>query len=143
MNWGHYLFGYSGRLNRAKYWLWVLLYMIASIVVTLIGLAAGDMVGGILQVIFAIVGFITALAVTAKRLHDRNKSAAWLLVFALLPTVLIIIAAIEVERRDAMNRPYPSPRSVDRTRSERWRIDVDDVPGGCDPPEPSRVGMTF
>jgi uncharacterized membrane protein YhaH (DUF805 family) len=39
-----------------------------------------------------ILGLYIGLAVTAKRLHDRNKSAWWLLVFIALPFVLQIPA---------------------------------------------------
>jgi uncharacterized membrane protein YhaH (DUF805 family) len=90
MDWGHLLFGFRGRINRAKYWLWVLLYFIAAIVVSvIIYLIDSPIFGGILQVAFSIVVIITALAVTTKRLHDRSKSAWWLLVFWLVPSILL------------------------------------------------------
>lgn len=111
MNWGHYLFSFSGRINRAKIWLFVLLGIVfwivsAAAIVTAFGLGhiqnvihhtepatvlTGNAVAlavcwlvglGYLVLIFS--GF----AVIVKRLHDRNKSAWWLLVFYLLPIVL-------------------------------------------------------
>ena len=88
MDWGHFLFGFGGRINRAKYWVWILIYVVASLILGIVGHAAGPQINAILQVLFGIVGLIVSLAVAAKRLHDRNKSAAWLLVFMVLPLLL-------------------------------------------------------
>ena len=93
MNWGHFLFGFAGRINRAKYWLWVLLYFIAAIIIAAVVYAAHAsnalLIGGIIQVGFSIAAFVSSLAVMTKRLHDRHKSAWWLLVFMLVPSVLL------------------------------------------------------
>ena len=94
MNWGHFLFGFSGRINRAKFWLWILLYIIAAIVVGgLIYAVNSSTVDAIAPAAFGLIAFITGLAVYTKRLHDRNKSAWWLLVFWVLPTALVLIGA--------------------------------------------------
>jgi uncharacterized membrane protein YhaH (DUF805 family) len=89
MDWGNYLFSFDGRINRAKYWLMVL------ISVLVMGVVIGILFGmGFAMVSFIIAGIIylgllyCAIAVGAKRLHDRNKSAWWLLVFYLVPNVL-------------------------------------------------------
>lgn len=90
MDWGHFLFGFSGRINRAKYWLWLLLYMIAAFILGIIMYAVNSaVIGGIIQFVFGVAVFISSLAVMTKRLHDRNKSAVWLLIFVLAPSVLL------------------------------------------------------
>lgn len=90
MSWGHYLFGFSGRINRAKYWLWVLVYLGAAIVVAIVVYAVHSAIlGGILNLAFTIAALVSSLAIVSKRLHDRNKSAWWILLFYLLPTVLM------------------------------------------------------
>jgi uncharacterized membrane protein YhaH (DUF805 family) len=98
MSWGHLLFGFSGRLNRAKYWLWILIYLIAVAVVTGATYAINSpAAGGIVDLVFSIVAFISSLAVMTKRLHDRNKSAWWLLIFVLIPSILLsagIVASV-------------------------------------------------
>jgi uncharacterized membrane protein YhaH (DUF805 family) len=98
MSWGHFLFGFSGRLNRAKYWLWILIYFIAVAVVSAVIYAINSpMAGGIVQLVFSIVALISSLAVVTKRLHDRNKSAWWLLIFVLIPSLLLgagIVASV-------------------------------------------------
>jgi len=90
MNWGHYLFGFSGRINRAKYWLWILLYVIAAIIAAAVIYAINSpMAGNIVQLVFSIAAFVSSLAIVTKRLHDRAKSAWWLLLYVLIPTILL------------------------------------------------------
>jgi uncharacterized membrane protein YhaH (DUF805 family) len=98
MNWGWFLFGFSGRINRAKYWLWILLYIVAAVVVGGIVYAISDqdspgmaLLAGLLQLAFGVAVFVSSLAVITKRLHDRDKSAWWLLLFVLVPTVLLAV----------------------------------------------------
>ncbi len=84
------LFGFSGRINRAKYWIVSLIYLVLTVVAAVV-LAT---VLGFGAAFFAVVGIIylvlviSGVAVAIKRLHDRNKSGWWLLVFYLLPAVL-------------------------------------------------------
>lgn len=85
------LFSFDGRINRAKWWLAVLIYVIAAIVVTIIAsivTAIVPIVGIVLFVIYGIVALISGIAVGVKRLHDRGKSGLWLLVFYLVPGAL-------------------------------------------------------
>jgi len=112
---GHYLFSFSGRINRAKQWAILLVGLVFGI---LIQVAFATLVGwGAVQSAFQnktpLMDFIAMpqfhsfllavgiiylvmiyihLAVMTKRLHDRNKSAWWILVFALLPLLLNIPA---------------------------------------------------
>ena len=94
MNWSNYLFSFNGRVNRAKWWLfilicigWVLVSMVISMVFMSIspGLAG---IWGILSLLVWLVLLFAYFAVGAKRCHDRNKSAWWLLLFYVVPLVL-------------------------------------------------------
>jgi len=105
MNWRTLAFSFRGRLNRAKYWLVLLIGMVISAVCVgvegayMSGLQMGiygDASGGII----ALIGVMTiillfvlwsSLAIGCKRLHDRNKSAVWLVLFWLAPSVLYAI----------------------------------------------------
>jgi uncharacterized membrane protein YhaH (DUF805 family) len=90
IDWGNFLFSFNGRLNRAKYWLWVLIYVVVAIVVGVIVYAIdAPMITGILNFAVGIALLVSGLAIATKRLHDRGKSAWWLLVFYLVPGVLI------------------------------------------------------
>jgi uncharacterized membrane protein YhaH (DUF805 family) len=98
------LFSYQGRINRAKYWLALVIYAVIFIVLVALGfimlgngidaegLVAGLISKGIgfflIALIVMIVMIVSGVFVGIKRLHDRDKSAWWMLVFYLLPAVL-------------------------------------------------------
>ena len=84
MDWKALLFGFDGRINRAKYWL-SLLVISGVAVIGMIGAFTIGIGSGLFIFInpFVIIGFVLAawisLATAAKRLHDRNKSGWWLI----------------------------------------------------------------
>ena len=89
------LFSFQGRLNRKPYWMTAIATMVIIIVLLLLALIlirehrfefAGLTLT--LLVILYIPLIWIGLAIGAKRLHDRDKSAWWLLVFYALPTIL-------------------------------------------------------
>ena len=92
MDWGQILFSFTGRINRAKYWLAALFYFVALLVLVAVAFAAGISAGiGTMMVILVLIYIpflISSLAVAVKRLHDRNKSGWWLLLFYLVPAIL-------------------------------------------------------
>jgi len=95
MNVAQLFFSFTGRINRAKYWAAIVVFIIIAMIsfaVAYIGeeTPALHVLGFIIDVALLIAG----LAVGAKRLHDRDKSAWWLLVFYILPSVLIIIGSL-------------------------------------------------
>lgn len=107
---GHLLFGFSGRTNRAKMWLFLLIALIAWTVVIIAAVAMigpehfssgatlseaetqklimSSMGAVALVCIFLLIALWVSLAVVVKRLHDRNKSGWWVLVFLFLPGFL-------------------------------------------------------
>jgi uncharacterized membrane protein YhaH (DUF805 family) len=73
---------FSGRAVRSEYWFWVLFTVIGSIVAMIIDAAvlgyspgAASPIAGI----FDLVTFLPSLAVGARRLHDTDRTAWWLL----------------------------------------------------------------
>ena len=86
-----FMFGASGRINRAKYWLSVVKFSIAGLLAAVILFNAAD-IAAPLFIIVAVLVFIPWLlwgfSITTERLHDRDKSAWWLVVFYLVPGVL-------------------------------------------------------
>jgi uncharacterized membrane protein YhaH (DUF805 family) len=89
------LFSFQGRLNRKPYWMTVIATMVIIIVLLLFALIlirehrfefAGLTLA--LLVILYIPLIWIGLAIGAKRLHDRDKSAWWLLVFYAAPGIL-------------------------------------------------------
>lgn len=106
MDWTTLLFGFKGRINRAKFWLACLIYtivmvaLLAFIILSLGGVdkdRIGDIIGtGLLFVAVGAVVFIvllwSSLATAIKRLHDRGKSAWWVLLFWILPGLIGAVA---------------------------------------------------
>jgi|SRR6266702_7665287 uncharacterized membrane protein YhaH (DUF805 family) len=89
------LFSFQGRLNRKPYWMTAIATMVIIIVLLLLALIlirehrfefAGLTLT--LLVILYIPLIWIGLAIGAKRLHDRDKSAWWLLVFYAAPGIL-------------------------------------------------------
>ena len=118
-----YLFSFSGRINRAKIWLFILVTLLWEIVIGLVavfGLSwtkflgevhAGesgaaklgmtmpwpDPVKGVGLIALGVIALLVLLYVVAlfavytKRLHDRNKSAWWLIPFVVIPWGLSVL----------------------------------------------------
>jgi uncharacterized membrane protein YhaH (DUF805 family) len=112
----HLLFGFSGRINRGRFWLgvllWIVFWIIAFIVILVAGLAilGVNITNGslpntdepakivklildyvvlfILLAAFSIASWVSGLAIGIKRLHDRDKSGWWIVLFYVLPPFL-------------------------------------------------------
>ena len=106
------LFSFKGRINRAKFWMGRLLMIVVpcACIVGLIYSGAGE-VGSVILYPLGIFWFWAGLAVAAKRWHDRNKSAWWILI-ELIPIIGPIWAFVELGFRkgtDGPNRFGPDP----------------------------------
>jgi len=114
MDWTWYLFSFKGRINRAKFWLAGLIIVCWMIVLAMIVVAFGARRFGFsVEDIFKVVDpdtyrrlssadlpliiakvigtplFTWVFAATAiKRLHDRDKTAWWVLPFFVLPGLI-------------------------------------------------------
>jgi uncharacterized membrane protein YhaH (DUF805 family) len=89
MDWRAYLFSFKGRVNRVAYWrlailsgLFVAVLFAGSYVLASAGLPAW------LPLLLLPFLLVPAVSVPVKRLHDRNKSGWWLLVFSGAPFAL-------------------------------------------------------
>lgn len=83
------LFTFEGRINRAKYWIAAIVYTSMMIAVAGFGFFSGfSMLFLVLTAIIFIAMIVSGIAIGIKRLHDRDKSAWWLLVFYLVPPLL-------------------------------------------------------
>lgn len=101
MDWASFLFSSRGRIGRAKYWLTAVIYIAAWVFFLLVAFIA---LGNNIENAFSFAGVGIALWIAAtiltlamtwssiaigmKRLHDRDKSGWWILVFLLGPTLL-------------------------------------------------------
>ncbi len=105
MDWGHYLFSFNGRSNRAKQWLFIVLFLVPAFiyeefVTKFLGVSwrqighafSGDGLASpvgrnvmLLMTPFWLITAIPTLAVGIKRLHDRNKSGWWIILLVYAP----------------------------------------------------------
>jgi uncharacterized membrane protein YhaH (DUF805 family) len=104
MTWKNYLFSFSGRINRAKYWQIIIIYVLVVAVPlallmfvdvllksTPIGLIITKITGIFFFLLVAFMLYVS-IAIFFKRLHDRNKGGWWIVPFAILPGILNGIA---------------------------------------------------
>ena len=95
MDLGNLLFSFEGRINRGKFWLAVLIYIAVSIVVGILAFASGsDTTATLLTSVINLVTFVSGLFVAIKRLHDRDKSGWWLVLFYFAPSILFGIGLV-------------------------------------------------
>lgn len=125
---------FSGRARRKEYWLfWLLLIMIELVFFTLISLAGGNDSTGqfspaamgvaLIFVIIFVAMIVPSLAVMARRLHDINHSAWWMLI-AFVPglgaLVLFVFSVLPGTTGD--NRFGPDPKADEDIGLEREPI---------------------
>ena len=81
-------FCFNGRAGRAEFWLFFLAVFIVN---TILGFV--PKIGGILGLVWALGMLLPTLGVTARRLHDRNKSG-WMILVSLIPLIGTLILLI-------------------------------------------------
>lgn len=123
---------FSGRSQRKEYWMFLLFIFIGSFVLStldsLLGLggsassysthgpgmfmAGSRMNGGVLNAIFSLGILVPSIAVTARRLHDIDKSGWWMLI-AIIPLIGWIIAIVWycTDGTRGPNRFGPDPKA--------------------------------
>ncbi|WP_330333680.1 DUF805 domain-containing protein [Streptomyces sp. NBC_00536] len=99
---------FSGRSRRQEFWMFALINIAVSIVVGIIDTALGA--GSILSGLYSLAILLPALGLGARRLHDTNKSALFLLLY-LIPLLgwiaLIVLFAIEGDAQPNQYGPNP------------------------------------
>ena len=92
MDFGSLLFSFRGRINRAKWWLSVLVVFVIAIVVNVLSAVfSSGAIATILGLVYLVLWIWISLAAGTKRLHDLNRSGAWLVLFIGAPILLFII----------------------------------------------------
>lgn len=99
MDWKYLLTIFDGRINRAKFWagvaVLIVIGIIANILDAMLGLDIGGYGVGVLGIIVTIASVYFALALYAKRWHDRDKSGWWSLI-ALVPFIGAVWMLVEL-----------------------------------------------
>ena len=89
---------FKGRERRRAYWMFVLVNLIITVVLScidniFIDINSGIFVNGVLSTIYGIFIFLPSLAITVRRLHDTGRSGWWVLI-ELIPIVGFIIILV-------------------------------------------------
>ncbi len=115
MDWKYLFTSFDGRINRAKLWagvgVLVAVSIVASIIDAILGLQLGESGLGVVSLIVAIASIYFALALYAKRWHDRDKSGWWSLI-GIVPILGVIWMIVELgilEGVKGANRYGPDP----------------------------------
>jgi uncharacterized membrane protein YhaH (DUF805 family) len=91
MDFKYLFFSFEGRINRAKFWLASLMmaaiYMVTNFMI-MFAIGLDQPLTTALALVTMIAGIWPIFALYVKRLHDRDKSAWWLLVFFAAPLVI-------------------------------------------------------
>ncbi len=80
---------FDGRASRSEFWWWSLFTFLAS--------AAAGLISGTLSQLFSLAVLLPSLAVSARRLHDTDRSA-WFLLLWFIPVfgwIVLLIWAIQ------------------------------------------------
>ena len=102
--------GFSGRASRSEFWYFELFAVVLSIAGSIID--PTGVVGGLISLAL----LLPSLAVTARRLHDTNRSGWWILI-AFIPLVGIIVLIVWWATRGGpdANRFGPPPFGASTT----------------------------
>jgi uncharacterized membrane protein YhaH (DUF805 family) len=101
---------FSGRASRSEYWFWTLF-------ATLVSGAAGIIDAGIaastgyspFSTIVSVALFLPGLAVSARRLHDLDRTAWWLLILLTIIGAILLLVWDCMKGTDGPNRFGPDP----------------------------------
>ena len=75
---------FSGRASRSEFWYWTLFAILVAIASGIIDRALIESEYGLLQPLTSLALLLPGLAVAARRLHDLNQSAWWLLLYVFI-----------------------------------------------------------
>jgi uncharacterized membrane protein YhaH (DUF805 family) len=102
---------FSGRTPRSGYWFWTLFVVLVSLVAKIVDFGlTGDPRGGLVAGIVSLILIIPGIAISVRRLHDRDKSG-WFFLLCLIPIVGWIILLVWYCQRGTTgtNRFGPDP----------------------------------
>ena len=106
----HYV-TFSGRACRSEYWFWVLFAAIGGLLTAALDAAIFGYHSGVspFNGIFDLVIFLPGLAVAARRLHDIDRTAWWLLILLTGIGAILLIVWYCLKGTSGPNRFGPDP----------------------------------
>jgi uncharacterized membrane protein YhaH (DUF805 family) len=100
---------FDGRARREEYWMYFLFYILIYIGIGIVGYMIHMM---FLDSIFSLALLIPSIAVTARRLHDINRSGWWQLI-GIIPIIgwIIVIIWYATDSNSGSNQYGPNPKA--------------------------------
>lgn len=103
---------FSGRARRTEYWMFVLCNVIVMLLLSMVD----KLIGGdkeLISSIYSLAVLLPSLAVAARRLHDTDRSAWWLLL-GLIPIIgtLVLIYFMVCNGQQGPNRFGDDPKAA-------------------------------
>ncbi|MFQ1921527.1 DUF805 domain-containing protein [Aeromonas veronii] len=103
---------FSGRARRTEYWMFVLCNVIVMLLLGMVD----KLIGGnneLISSIYSLAVLLPSLAVAARRLHDTDRSAWWLLL-GLIPIIgtLVLIYFMVSNGQQGPNRFGDDPKAA-------------------------------
>lgn len=100
---------FDGRDTRQQYWMYVLFYFIFAVVAGILDAVLGI---ELLSVIYALAVLVPSISITARRLHDTDRSGWWQLI-SLIPVIgFIVLIVFTVQDSDPnTNRFGANPKA--------------------------------
>ncbi|WP_406185922.1 DUF805 domain-containing protein [Streptomyces sp. NBC_01006] len=102
---------FSGRARRQEFWMFIVFNFAVSIVIGIIDTVIGA--NSILSGLYSLAVLLPVLGLAARRLHDTDKSAWWLLLY-LIPVLgwIVLIVFWATEGNAQPNQYGPNPKAV-------------------------------
>ena len=90
MNWRALLFSFSGRINRTRYWLCLLVFCACLLTAAVIAFVPESD----FAMILILPPYWIYFAATVKRLHDLDRSGWWSIALFFIPVGVVILGII-------------------------------------------------
>ena len=102
---------FSGRARRQEFWMFVLFNFLVGVAVGIVEAILGT--GGSLCGLYNLAVLIPYIAVTARRLHDTDRSGWWQLI-ALIPLIgfIILLVFLCSDSKPGENRFGANPKGI-------------------------------
>lgn len=102
---------FNGRARRAEYWMFFLFNLIIAFVLGFVeGLVGGP---GVIGLLYSLAVLIPGIAVSARRLHDTDRSGWWLLIaFVPLIGVIVLLVFMIQDSQSGQNRYGANPKEA-------------------------------
>lgn len=123
---------FSGRARRKEYWMFVLFNLIFAIVAMLLDNVLGITFGngifyGPIYLVYGLAILVPSLAVLVRRLHDIDKSGAWIFI-GLIPLIgsiwLLVLTVMDSTPGENQYGPNPKEEGPGFGNSDALDADV-------------------